>query len=290
MISGERLDGETPRSPGDPQPFPHVPGYQKVGAVEWVGAAVPGLHVGASVFASVSKVDHMFYPFAGHVSPAVTHHSQIWTIPPSIRPLAFSALVLTQVGYNCATRPLVHPGDAVVVVGDGLIGQWAAQLLVHRGAHVMLVGKHHERLCLFALSQHDRAVNLTREDPVAIAREWTTDGMQALIDTVGSVSSIEAFLPVMRRDGHVVSAGFHGTRGLIDIQHLRFRELSLHAPSGWTRPRMDATRDLIERGVLHTERLITHHFPVTHAAEAFAMILSRHEAFLGVILDWTSLP
>jgi threonine dehydrogenase-like Zn-dependent dehydrogenase len=51
---------------------------------------------------------------------------------------------------------------------------------------------------------------------------------------------------------------------------------------------MDATRDLIACGVLQTERLITHHFPVTHAAEAFDMVLARRQPFLGVILDWTS--
>ncbi|HZG68557.1 MAG TPA: hypothetical protein VEZ12_17570 [Herpetosiphonaceae bacterium] len=109
-----------------------------------------------------------------------------------------------------------------------------------------------------------------------------------MIDTVGSVLSIEAFLPVIRHDGHVVSAGFHGTRGLIDIQHLRFRELCLHAPSGWTRPRMDAARNLIARRLLQTERLITHHFPVTRAAEAFDLVLGRRQPFLGVILDWMS--
>ena len=146
MVLGERLSGETPRRADDPLPFPHVPGYQKVGIVEWVGAAVHGVKVGEIVCASVSKVEGMHYAHAGHISPAVTHHSQIWTIPSGSSPLAFSGLVLTQVGYNCATRPLVNPGDAVVVVGDGLIGHWAAQFLVDRGARVMLVGKHDERL------------------------------------------------------------------------------------------------------------------------------------------------
>ncbi len=59
MVLGERLGGETPRGAGDPLPFPHVPGYQKVGIVEWVGAAVYNVQVGETVFASVSKVDGM---------------------------------------------------------------------------------------------------------------------------------------------------------------------------------------------------------------------------------------
>src|SRR5690349_23341814 len=72
FIRGERIGGDTPRRASDPLPFPHVPGYQKVGTVEWVGGAVDGFRPGERVFASVSRVEGMFYPTGGHVSPAVT--------------------------------------------------------------------------------------------------------------------------------------------------------------------------------------------------------------------------
>ena len=107
-----------------------------------------------------------------------------------------------------------------------------------------------------------------------------------VVDTVGSVRDIERFMGQFRRFGHIVSAGFHGTRGLIDIQTLRNQELTLHAPAGWTKERMDATLDLVAQGVLRTTHLITHHLPVERAAEAFDLILSRREPVLGVILDW----
>jgi NADPH:quinone reductase-like Zn-dependent oxidoreductase len=56
FVRGERIGGDTPRTDNDPLPFPHVPGYQKVGVVEWVGRDVSGLQAGDRVFASVSKV------------------------------------------------------------------------------------------------------------------------------------------------------------------------------------------------------------------------------------------
>ena len=40
FVRGERIAGDTPRSATDPLPFPHVPGYQKVGVVEWIGSEV----------------------------------------------------------------------------------------------------------------------------------------------------------------------------------------------------------------------------------------------------------
>src|SRR5258707_13392081 len=68
FVRGERIAGDTPRSESDPLPFPHVPGYQKVGVIEEVGSAVTPFSPGETVFATVSKVSGMFYPSGGHVS------------------------------------------------------------------------------------------------------------------------------------------------------------------------------------------------------------------------------
>jgi len=286
FVRGERIGGDTPWREGDLLPFPIVTGYQKVGIVEQVGEAIADLRVGEMVFATVSRTPGMYSATGGHVSPAVTHRSQIWKLPPGVDPVAVSGLVLTQVGYNCGMRPEVRPGDAVVVIGDGMVGHWAAQTLAYRGAHVMMVGRHDERLSRYAPGPGDRLLNVERQDPVHEAREWAPEGLQAVVDTVGAVRDIERFLDQMRRFGHIVSAGFHGTRGLIDIQTLRNRELTLHAPAGWTRERMDATLSLVAQGALRTTHLITHHFSVDRAPEAFDLILSRREPVLGVILDW----
>jgi len=286
FVRGERLAGDTPLREGDPSPFPLVPGYQKVGLVERLGTGVRDLEPGQMVFATVSRTPGMFFSHGGHISPAVTQRSQIWEVPSGIDPLAVSGLVLTQVGYNCGMRPQIEPGDAAVVIGDGMVGHWSAQTLAYRGARVMMLGKHDERLALYAGRPGDRTVNINREDPVNAVRAWAPEGVQAVIDTVGSVPAIEALLGTLRRFGHIVSAGFHGLKGAIDIQKLRDRELTLHAPAGWTKERMDATLALVAEGILRTTHLITHRFPVDRAAEAFELILSRREHVLGVILDW----
>lgn len=138
FVRGERIAGDTPRSASDPLPFPHAPGYQKAGLVEWKGSAVDHVEVGDRVFATVSRVSGMFYDHGGHVSPAVTHGSQVWKLPERLDPVAASGLVLTQVGYNVGMRPELTPGDAAVVIGDGMVGHWAAQTLQHRGARVLM--------------------------------------------------------------------------------------------------------------------------------------------------------
>jgi bacteriochlorophyllide a dehydrogenase len=295
FIMGERLNGETPRQQDDPLPFPLISGYQKVGTVEWVGEDVPNLTVGMKVFASISKVEGMHFPHGGHISPTVTHHSQVWQLPDTLSSVAYSGLVLTQVGFNCGMKGQVTDGDLAVVIGDGLVGQWAAQTLIHRNARVLLVGKHPYRLDFFTnyvqSQTHEvsqgRVVDVTHEDVVDVVKQWTDDGIQMIVDTVGSMESVKQLMPLMRRSGHIVSAGFLGNEGLVDIQELRHRELSLHAPSGWVATRIEDTMELIASGVLQTESLITHRFPVSDSRKAFDLILHRKEPALGVILDWS---
>lgn len=276
----ERVNGETPYREGDPWPFPIAPGYQSSGVVVSAGANVPHFRPGQWVFCTLGQIEGMYEPWGGHISPKVCHYSQVWPIPEGVSPEAVSGLVLTQVGYNCGTRPPVTPGATALVIGDGMVGQWAAQTLHWRGAHVILAGKHDDRLRLFDRRERCVRVNINREEIPA------PGGLDIVIDTVGSVASLVSCMPSMRPNGHLVSAGFNGTDSLLDIQKLRFGEITLHSPSGWEQRRMDETLDLIARGCLDTTSLITHRFPVEKAPEAWALILERAEPVLGVILEW----
>jgi len=55
FLRGERIGGDVPYRPGDPWPFPLVPGYQKAGIVESVGEAVEDVSVGEWFFASSNR-------------------------------------------------------------------------------------------------------------------------------------------------------------------------------------------------------------------------------------------
>lgn len=87
FLRGERLSGDVAWRPGDPAPFPMVAGYQKVGRVLQVGAAVKNFAPGDWVFASMSKVLGMFdNQFAGHVSPSVCHQGAVQHLPAGAPP------------------------------------------------------------------------------------------------------------------------------------------------------------------------------------------------------------
>ncbi|GAA3399758.1 L-threonine 3-dehydrogenase [Paenibacillus hodogayensis] len=281
-LRGERIRGEVPYRLGDSRPFPIVAGYQKTGIVRAIGSAVRGFEVGERVFAAISKVSGMFDAFGGHVDPAVTPVNHIWKLPAGASPEDYCGLVLTQVGYNCGMRPSLAEGDEAVVIGDGLVGQWAAQTLLHRGAQVTVLGRHDGRLAY--LPSPIRGVN-TRTTGLSDALAGRR--LAVVVDTVGDMGAFRAIQPYMKHNSHFVSAGFLGEEGTVDIQTLRGQEITLHTPSGWTAERMEATIAAISQGWLKTSPLITHRFRAEQAAEAWKVIQSGKASCLGVVLDWT---
>jgi 2-desacetyl-2-hydroxyethyl bacteriochlorophyllide A dehydrogenase len=282
FLYGERISGEQVTRPGDVLPFPQVAGYQKVGVVRSIGDGVTGFAPGDRVFASVSKVSGMMFDTGGHINPSVTHESQVWKLPEGADPIAYSGMVLTQVGYNCGIRPAVTPGDVAVVIGDGMVGQWAAQTLAHRGANVTVLGRHDGRLDL--LPPAIRPYNLKRN---ALA-DWIGDrsDIAVVVDTVGAMDTFRELKPAMKLNSHLVSAGFLGTTGMVDIQELRAQEITLHSPSVWTEQRMDDTLAGIREGWLRTTPLITHRIRAEKAEEAWRIIMNKSGFFLGIVLEW----
>lgn len=286
FLRGERIAGDTPYREGDPWPFPIVAGYQKVGVIRQVGSEVQGFAAGDRVFATVSRVgDRMFDRYGGHVSPAITAADQLWKLPDGADPVEYSGLVLTQVGYNCGIRPQVTPGERAVVIGDGMVGQWAAQTLRHRGAKVVVLGRREHRLQL--LPDEIDGLNVKQQPAAVAVKAWAEgDPIAVVVDTAGSMPTLLELFPLLGHDAHIVSAGFYGQEGHIDIQLLRNREITLHAPAGWNRERMDGTLKGIEERWLDTRPLITHRFPVDEAPQAWELIMSKSEDCLGVVLEW----
>jgi threonine dehydrogenase-like Zn-dependent dehydrogenase len=254
-----------------------------------VGATVTDLAVGDWVFASMSRVCGMFdNRFAGHVSPGVCERGAVLKLQPGADPLAYAGLVLAQVGYNCGMRPAVAPGEVAVVVGDGLVGQWAGQTLAQRGARVVMVGRHEDRLARFR--RFGATVAGGDDFGFAAVQALGLGPVQVVVETVGQVAALHTYRPVMARGGQMVIAGFYRPSGEVNLQtslqEFRNHELTFHLVSGATPARLAATMEWIAAGRLETLGLLTHRFPVERAAEAWALIEGKREPVLGVVLDW----
>jgi len=286
VLAGERKYG---RAAGDPEapPFPQVGGYQKVGVVEAAGRNVRGVAEGDWAFATLGRIEFAEFPGAGHVGVSVTHQRDVLRLPEGLDPVAASGLVVTQVGFNHGTRPPVSAGCRAVVVGDGLVGLWAAETLQARGAAVLLIGRHDERLRTFRTQGESRTVNARRAEVDQAAEEFAPGGAPVVVDTLTTTDALHASLRFLARDGHIVAGGYYiEGHNLIDYLLLSVREATLYTPGGWTRPRLERTLEWIAEGRLRVLDKITHRWPVARAAEAYDLLVHKGEPFLAMVIDW----
>jgi 2-desacetyl-2-hydroxyethyl bacteriochlorophyllide A dehydrogenase len=270
-------------------PFPCVPGYERVGIIEALGEGVSGWRTGERVAATVSDWDGGCKPFNGsHSEISNTWAREVYRLRPEVEDVDAAGLVVAQVGYNAAFRPALSPGQTVVVYGDGIIGQCAAQAVRARGVRVILVGHRRERLKLGARFSADLTVDNGKEDLIAAVRTFTgQDCVAAVLDSVQSEPAQREYMALLENGrGQIVYCGFTPARTWADMGELQKRELTTHYIAGWSRPRMEATLELLTAKKMSIKPLITHDVHCSRGPEMYRMILSKREPFLGITLNW----
>jgi 2-desacetyl-2-hydroxyethyl bacteriochlorophyllide A dehydrogenase len=273
-----------------PSPFPFVPGYQAAGVITEVGRDVRRLKPGDRAFSVCGRLAEggPRLMWGGHMQCHVTPWQNVFKLPASVSTRAASGLLLAQVGYNGAVQPRVRKGDVVVVIGDGLVGQYAGQVFRHRGAHVILSGHHDARLRLAARYAADEVVNSAREDFASHVRRKWPDGVQVAAESASRNELVRMAIDMLEYNGQLVLLGYYPEgECMIDIHWVRARETTIYCPNSWTPERLKATLKLIEQGHMKVDELVTHELPFTEAPRAYQMILDRSEEFLGVVFRWS---
>lgn len=109
-----------------------------------------------------------------------------------VEPLAANFEILEQVHLK--------PTDSVVILGDGKMGQLAAQVLPLSGCEVMMVGKHEEKLALAA----KRSVHtFVLDDPQSFTLE-NRRRVDLVVECSGSAQGLELALRLVRPRGTIV--------------------------------------------------------------------------------------
>ena len=276
--------------PGEGSPsFPHVPGYQAAGVVRKVGRAVTTLVPGDRVFSRNCAVPPAWQGswWGGHVGVHVAPEASVIRLPAEVTTEQAAGLLLAQVGYNGAFKPPVNPGDTAVVIGEGLVGQYAAQVLRSRGARVIVSGLQGFRLDMARQFAADEVVDASREDLAAYVKKRFARGVDVVVETASSAATVQLGAALLRNGGHLVLNGFYPpSESRIDWHWLRGKEITLYCPNSRTRERLEATLSLVAAGVLKVSELVTHRVPLADAARAYEMLLDRDAEFLGVVLRW----
>ena len=120
-------------------------------------------------------------------------------------------------GYHAARVAHVKPGDKVVVIGDGAVGQCAVIAAKMRGASQIVLMSRHEDRQQMALESGATAVVAERgEEGIAKVREILGGGADTALECVGTEAAVEQALGVLHNGGRM---------GIVGVPHYNNRSL-----------------------------------------------------------------
>ena len=271
--------------------YPFVPGYQALGVVEHRSPDVTGFEVGDRVFTGGS-----------HSEFTVADADECFKLPDGLSDEQASLLSVARVALHGVRRGRIEYGDSVAVVGMGLMGQLAIQHARLAGAaKTIAVDIDPWRLEIARELGADHVIDPTSGDPAERIGQYTEGGADVVLETAGVSSAVPVAFALGRYGARVVIVGWHLQPISIDLaEDLLYKELDLlpsragglsdDAPPyilKWnTRRNTDLLIDLMLKGSLNVDRLITHVVPAEGIAAVYEMIHTRSEQSLHVALDW----
>jgi 2-desacetyl-2-hydroxyethyl bacteriochlorophyllide A dehydrogenase len=273
------LRGERPQS-GD---FPCVPGYQQSGIVSYVGPKVSTFKVGDRVNCWSSRLPPGINSiWAAHVSRSVNSYVVAVRIPDAVSFKVASLAKLFAVGYHGVEQTELNKGDLVAVLGLGMIGQGYAQIARTRGATVVGADIAQNRIDLAHKYSCDAAV-LSSELEDAV-REIKPEGADVVVDTTGRSELIDECVRIARPKAKIVWQGWYPGRVSFDFHKAHEKQVKMVFPCSIEGE--DVVLDMLARGELVLEPMISTVFPAKEAPKAYELMLGDPNAFLGVTLKW----
>lgn len=173
-------------------------------------------------------------------------------------------------------RSQVREGDRVLVIGMGIMGQLLALVARHDGAgRVIVADRVRYRLDRALELGADLAVDVTREDlKDAVSRATDGDMADLVIVGPGSLEAMASGLSAVGTGGTVqlFTPARPGAQLPVDPYDLYSRDLTLTTSYSCGPPDTREALKLVQEGVVRADRLVTHRYPLSETAAAFATV------------------
>jgi 2-desacetyl-2-hydroxyethyl bacteriochlorophyllide A dehydrogenase len=269
--------------------YPFYPGYASVGEVVRIGKNVKDLKIGDRVFA-----------ISNHAAYNVVHCSSgsIFKLPKEFSEIKALFARLAAISMTSVIQSDLKIGDRVMILGMGLIGNLAAQLFSIQGAYCIGVDTIAERIKIAESTIINHVVLCDAETDLLKELHKISDDLipDIVVEATGNASLVNTALKMVRPRGQVVLLGSPRSTLEVnvyeDIHRKGIRFTGAHEilqgvddlPNRATL--LQYMLQLIERGALHIDPLITNVVSALNAKEAYELLLNKKESTLGVILNW----
>lgn len=261
-------------------PPPFVAGYQAVGRVLQCGEGVGKEFSPGTFVASFQKGSHRKFLV---VTVALSH------------PLVGSALVECSmfvqpcVGANALDRAMVKPGESVLVIGQGLIGQTTALQARMLGATVIGADISESRLRLALGECIDIAINTSLEGLETSLKQRYPEGVDVVIESTGIVALIDEGMKCVRDQGRFVFEGYYP--GDVRFSYAEAHKKQITGVFPWfigPAELRKAVLHRIENGEMPLDRLISDVVPWAEAQRVYqGLIDGENRDINGLVIDWS---
>jgi len=280
-------------------------GYSCAGEVLAVGQEAGEFQVGDRVacaglnYANHAEVDFVPRNLAAKVPAEVAYDSACF-------------VTLGAIAMNGVRLAELQLGEKVVVLGLGLVGQVAVQLARCSGASVLATDLDPSKTALAAKLGAHRVVSDSAALAGAVAEFTQGQGADAVLICAATKSDdpVRIAAEISRLRGRVIiigDVGMHLERRPYFEKELRLMVSRSYGPGRydpayeqqgldyplayvrWTERRnMEAFLDLLARGAVTVEPLITHRFPIEHAETAYQIVTGeRPEPAVAILLEYS---
>jgi len=190
-------------------------------------------------------------------------------LPPSLR-LDHAALVEpTAVAVHDVRRSQLRPGQKAVVIGGGPIGVLIATVAREFGGDVVVIELDPARRAQVA-SLGFATLDPRETDQVEWVTQWSAGaGADVVFEVSGAAAAVLGATDLAKVRGTIVVVAIHPTPREINLQRVFWRELSILGARVYQRTDFDAAVELLDKGVIPADVLITKVFPLSQTQDAF---------------------
>ncbi len=191
----------------------------------------------------------------------------------------------TSIAVRAVNRARIQPGERVVVLGAGPIGQCICLVARERGAEVLVVDLQESRLDLSRSMGADTLVWTGAAEVVSWAQRWGgPGGPPVAIDATGAPSAVRAMVDMVASAGRAVQVGMSGDEVTLRIGSLTEKELDLLGVSVCTGEEFGEAVAVVERNAGVLAGLISHRFGLERAPEALRFAMDNPTEVMKVVI------
>lgn len=199
------------------------------------------------------------------------------------------------IGYHGLQKTNIQPGESIVVMGCGPIGQLTLQWAKVFGATtVIAVDIFDEKLELAKELGADITINSKDVDVVEKIKELTNGGADVVVETAGSIITQQQSILVAKKKGRVVFLGItHKGLELEEetMDHIMRGELTIKGSwNSYTPPypglAWQATLDFMTKGDIKFKPMISHKIDVEEVGEYLKGMADRTLLFNKVLVSF----